>query len=250
MNGLNAIVHLAHTNTPMTSDRDLVSDARLNLIPSLTLLEAVRSAGTVPHLVYAGSGGAVYRPSLPAKPFDETAPTEPCSSYGILKLAFEDYLRLAAKEGSLVATSLRIGNAYGSLLNPERLQGFIGVALYELSHGRPIPVFGDLHNVRDHVHLDDIASAFELALWHRPAAFEIYNIGTGRGASVDELITLICDIAGVPRLFEPVPIVSERARRLPRWVVLDAGKARRELGWRPEIELRDGIRAMWDQQHR
>ena len=96
---LDLIAHLAHTNTPMTSNRDLVSDVALNLLPSLTLLEAIRAARTVPHLVYAGSGGGVYRPSSERRPFDESTPTEPFSSYGIVKLAFEDYLRIGAGEG-------------------------------------------------------------------------------------------------------------------------------------------------------
>jgi UDP-glucose 4-epimerase len=250
VDGLDAVAHLAHTNTPLTSDRDLVSDAALNLLPSLTLLEAIRSAGTVPHLVYAGSGGAVYHPSTTGRPFDESAPTAPSTSYGIVKLAFEDYLRVGAAEGWLTAASLRIGNAYGALLNPERLQGFIGVALHQLAVGRPIRVFGDLDNVRDYVHLDDIASAFELAL-HRPSeGFEIYNIGTGRGASVDELITILCTVAGVARAFELDSENAERARHLPRWAVLDSGKARRELGWSAKVDLEGGIRAMWEQRPR
>jgi UDP-glucose 4-epimerase len=248
--GLDAIAHLAHTNTPLTSDRDLVSDVGLNLLPSLTLLEAIRSVGSAPHLVYSGSGGAVYRQSSTRTPFDESSPTAPSTSYGIVKLAFEDYLRIGATDGWLTATSLRIGNAYGALLNPERLQGFIGVALHEIALGRPIRVFGDMDNVRDYVHLDDIAHAFELALRQRPAAFEIYNIGTGQGASVEELITILCSVAQVPRTFELDAENAERARHLTQWVVLDAAKAERELGWTAEIDLRDGIRSMWEERHR
>src|SRR5262249_2674759 len=112
--------------------------------------------------------------------------------------------------------------------------------------GRSIRVFGDLGNVRDYVHLDDIATAFEAALRRASTRFEVYNIGTGAGVSVDELITLLCRVAGVPRDCEVDPTNTERARYLPRWVVLDSTKADRELGWHAEIDLVDGVRALWE----
>jgi UDP-glucose 4-epimerase len=241
---VDAIVHLAHTNTPLTSNRNLPSDASVNTDPTLTLLQAIREAGTRPHLVYASSGGALYRPSDDGSPVDEESPLEPLTSYGILKLAFEQYLRMGAHDGWLRATVLRIGNPYGVLLPTERLQGFIGVALHQLLEGRPVRVFGDLDNVRDYVHLDDVCRAFRSAL-DSADAFSLYNIGSGRGTSVRGVLEILGRVTGSEVAIERDEIPGDAAR-LPRWIVLDSAKADRELGWRPDVELEDGVRTMWE----
>ena len=241
---VDAIVHLAHTNTPLTSNRSLPSDALVNADPTLTLLQAIRDVGTKPHLVYASSGGALYRPSADGKPVDEDSPLEPLTSYGILKLAFEHYLRMGAHEGWLSATVLRIGNPYGVLLPAERLQGLIGVAVHQLIDGRPVRVFGDLGNVRYYVHLDDVCDAFLRAL-DPPGAFGIYNIGSGRGTSVQEVLDILERVTRGAVSIERDDVPGDAAR-LQRWVVLDSAKAERELGWRAQVELEAGIRAMWE----
>jgi UDP-glucose 4-epimerase len=240
---IDVIVHLAHTNTPLTSNRSFPSDATANTGPTLTLLQAVREAGTRPRVVFASSGGAVYRPSDDGSPVGEEEQLEPLTSYGILKVAFEQYLRLGAHERWLTATVLRIGNPYGVLLPTERLQGFIGVALHRLLDGSPVRVFGDLDNVRDYVHLDDVCQAFLRAM-DEPAPFELYNIGSGIGTSVREVIEILGRVTGYDVRIEQDEI-PEDATRLPRWIVLDTSKAERALGWRAEVGLEDGIRAMW-----
>jgi UDP-glucose 4-epimerase len=239
---VDAIVHLAHTNTPLTSNRNLPSDASMNTDATLTLLQAVRDFGRRPHFVYASSGGALYRPSADGNPVNEESPLAPVTSYGILKLAFEHYLRMAADEGWLTATLLRIGNPYGVLLPAERLQGFIGVAVRQLKNGRPVRVFGDLGNVRDYVHLDDVCDAFRRALGVS-TSFAVYNIGSGRGTSVQEVLDIFSSVTGATVPIERDDVPGD-AMRLQRWVVLDSAKARSELGWRARVELEDGIRAM------
>jgi UDP-glucose 4-epimerase len=242
--GLDAIVHLAHTNTPLTSNKDLPSDAATNVVPTVTLLQAVRDGGTTPHVVYASTGGALYRAD-DRRPVSEESPVEPTTSYGIQKLMGEHYLRLAAREGWITATVLRIGNPYGVLLPPERRQSFIGVALGQILEGKPVRVFGAIDNVRDYVHLDDVMRMFDLTIEQRES-FEIYNVGSGEGRSVREVLELLdgfCD-TGFEVVHEPS---TADALRLPPWIVLDVGKARRKLGWSPEIVFEDGLRAMCEQ---
>ena len=242
--GLDAIVHLAHTNTPLTSNKDLPSDAAMNIIPTATLLQAIRDGGTAPHVVYVSTGGALYR-GKGRRPVSEQSPVEPTTSYGIQKLMGEQYLRLAAREGWITATVLRIGNPYGVLLPPERLQGFIGVALAQILERRPVRVFGDPGNVRDYVHLDDVMRIFELAVTCRQG-YEVYNVGSGEGRSVRDVLALLHQFSGIETevIYEPP---TEDSRRLPPWIVLDVGKAWRELRWRPEVEFEQGLRAMCEQ---
>jgi UDP-glucose 4-epimerase len=234
---LDLIYHLAHTNTPINSDIDLASDARLNLVPLLNMLQAIQHLGTKPHLVYFSSGGAVYAPASDRVPFRETDWCSPQCSYGIQKLAAEHYLRLAAQKGYLTATVLRVGNAYGALLPQYRMQGLIGVAINNIVHGKPVRIFGDLNNVRDYVHLRDIcAIAWQAAVPRQP--FTIINVGSGVGHSVADIIGLIQSSLGKPIELQ---CDTSHGQWLTDWVVLDNAKASQEFGWRPEIDLRSGI---------
>jgi UDP-glucose 4-epimerase len=238
VDGADAIVHLAWTNTPLTSNAHLPSDASANLLPTLTLLEAVRVGSGCPQLVFASSGGAVYGDATSDRPFREDHECRPQSSYGIHKLAVEQFLRMGAERGWFTATALRIGNPYGVLLPPERLQGFIGTAVAQLVAGNPIRVFGNPANVRDYVHLDDLSRAIEMAL--APSTpFDVFNIGSGTAHSVERVLALLEEVVGAPLSVEIER--SEAADNLPSWVVLDVGKAREVLGWAAEIGLRDGL---------
>lgn len=240
---LECVVHLAHKGSPFTSGRDLASDASANLVPTLTLLQAIRDRRQPCHVVFASSGGALYA-GLPAGSLaTETSPIRLTTSYAIQKATCEDYLRLGSDEGWLTATVLRIGNAYGAALPLERLQGFIGVAVSRLRAGEPLRLIGDPGNVRDYIHLRDVCTAFSLALARR-SSFDVFNIGTGQGTSVDELIALLRDVSGIRPVVERVP-GTPAAERLPRWVVLDASKARDVLGWQPTVSLREGLEELW-----
>jgi UDP-glucose 4-epimerase len=241
--GLDCVVHLAHKGSPLTSGNDLPGDAMSNLVPMLRLLEAIRDRGGDCHVVYASSGGALYAGRKPGRPATESSPVELTSSYAIQKLAGEQYLRVASEEGWLTATALRIGNAYGVVLPPARLQGFLGVAVARMAAHQPLRLIGDTRNVRDYVHLGDVCAAFGRALEAR-APFDVFNIGTGRGTSIDELVTLLGEISGEAPLIERTPPTAA-ASRLPRWVVLDSSKAHRILGWQPRVPLRAGIERLW-----
>ena len=188
-------MHLAHTNTPLTSNRTSQATPPMNLVPTLNLIQAVRRLPRDCHVVFASSGGAIYRGSIDGY-LSRRLAVEPTTSYGIQKLAAEHYLRLAAGEGWLSTSVLRIGNAYGALLPPERLQGFLGVAVAQLAAGNPIRVFGSTANVRDYVHLDDVCRVIELAVEQQPE-FGLFNVGSGQGVSVADLIELLGSIVGL-----------------------------------------------------
>jgi UDP-glucose 4-epimerase len=238
--GLATIYYLAHTNTPFNSDVDQAADAALNLTPFLTLLDTLRQLGSKPHIVYFSSGGAVYAPRGARVPYRECDPCAPGCSYGILKLAAEQYLRLAAERGELTATVLRVGNAYGTLLPRFRTQGLIGVALNQLLHDEPVRLFGNEGNVRDYIHLHDVqAMVMKASTPRRP--FDIVNVGSGQGHSVHDVLAVIRDCHGSPF---PVRMDAARGQWLTNWVVLDSSYAKHEYDWIPAIGLREGIAAM------
>jgi len=238
--GLSVIYYLAHNNTPVDSDLDLPSDVLVNLVPLLNLLQAIRDLGAKPHVVYFSSGGAIYGPKQDRIPYRETDRPSPCSSYGIQKLAAEEYLRLASQKGELTATVLRVGNAYGTLLSQYRMQGLIGVGINCIVHNQPVRVFGNPNNVRDYVHLEDVS---RMAAWagvpRRP--FDIVNVGSGQGHSVLDVLRLIEECHGRPIQVQTDP---GQGASLGEWVVLDIQKAREEFGWSPQIDLRSGIERM------
>ena len=238
------IVHLAHTHTPLTSNRDLPSDATANLVPMLTLVQAIRERGTCPHVVFASSGGALYEPSSGRVPLAETARCSPTTSYGIQKLAGEHYLRMAAREKWLTATVLRIGNPYGVPLPPTRTQGLIGVAVSRLRDGLPVRIFGDPDNVRDYVHLNDLRHMIEAACTPLND-YGVYNVGSGRGTSVRGIVAALESISGRTLAVEYEPPTQDSAR-LPGWIVLDCGRAAEDYGWVPRVELEDGLRLLWE----
>lgn len=245
VDGLDSVIHLAHTNIPLTSNRDLPGDARANLIPSLNLLESIKNAGRCAHLLYASSGGAIYGCADMAarEPLSETHPCNPVTSYGIQKHAFESYLRMAVGEGWSKATALRIGNPYGVLLPPERMQGFIGIALHRILQGKPVRIIGDPENVRDYIHLRDLCRFFECAL-DAPEEFQIYNVGSGQGHSVNQLLDIMASIAG-RQLEREVLNYTESEKHLVPWIILSNRKAAHQLGWSPCISVEEGLREMY-----
>jgi UDP-glucose 4-epimerase len=242
---LGLIYYLAHTSSPVNSDRDQANDTLLNLVPLLNLIQAVQHLGTKPHIVYFSSGGAVYAPKLDRIPYVETDNCAPLSSYGIQKLAAEQYLRLAGHRGYLTSTVLRVGNAYGTPLPQSRLQGLIGVAINSVLQKRPVRFFGELSNVRDYIHLEDICTIADRASAARQP-FTVVNVGSGLGHSVLDVLHLIEECYG-----GSIEIQSESAlgRGLPEWIVLDTTKALQEFAWSSTVCLRDGIELMLAEAH-
>ena len=243
VDGLSVIYYLAHRNTPVVSDIDLPNDFLLNSVPLLNVIQSVRRRGSKPHVVYFSSGGAIYGNRADRTPFVETDPPRPTSSYGIQKLMAEQYLRLATDQGALTATVLRIGNAYGGLLASERLQGLIGVAVNNTLQGQPVRVFGNVANIRDYIHLDDICRIAERVI--QPVEpFSVFNVGSQKGYSVDDVLDLIERHGGRP-VHRQIVTDPALGAWMPSWCVLDVDRAKSVLSWTPQIGLSDGIARMF-----
>jgi UDP-glucose 4-epimerase len=235
LEGNEIVFHLVSTTLPKTSNDNPVYDVESNVVGTLRLLELCRSQG-VRKVVFASSGGTVY--GVPRSvPIDESHPTDPICSYGIHKLMIEKYLQLNHRVHGLDYCVVRPPNLYGPRQRLDIAQGAVAVFLDHALRGKPIQVWGDGSVVRDYLYVEDAAEALVKA-----AAFEgepkVFNIGSGVGTSLKQLIQEIEALLG-----RPVPVEYTAARTLDVPAnVLDASLARRLLGWTPRTSLAEGLR--------
>lgn len=242
MNGVDVVIHLASTTVPATSNLDPVADITGNLVATVKLLEVVR-ATEVRKLIYLSSGGTVYGiPETELVP--ETHPLRPISSYGIVKVAIENYLYMAHKLHGLQHIILRASNPYGPRQGHSGVQGIIGTHLWRTARGEPVEIWGDGSVVRDFIHVRDLADLCAIAV--TSDASGCYNAGSGTGASVRQIVESISrtvkESGGVPM----APIYKPgRSLDVPR-IILDVSRTRHEFNWNPGIGLNEGIAESWN----
>jgi UDP-glucose 4-epimerase len=231
--GTRACFHLAAQVDVRVSVEHPDRDAELNILGTISVLEAARRHGT--QVVLASSGGAIYGEC--ERPAPEDSPLRPLSPYGVSKLAAEEYL---AAYGRLYGTghvSLRYGNVYGPRQDPHGEAGVVTIFLGRLAAGERALIFGDGRQTRDYVYAGDVAQATLAAVGREG----VFNVGTGIETSVLELYELCRRVAGSE--LEPEP-AEARLGELQR-SVLDASLAERELGWRPAVRLEEGLGLTW-----
>jgi UDP-glucose 4-epimerase len=210
-------------------------DADVNVAGTIRVLEAARRQGT--QVVFASTGGAIYGEC--DRPAPEDYPRRPIAPYGVSKLAGEEYLAAYNRLYGTRHVSLRYGNVYGPRQDPHGEAGVVAIFLGRLAAGDPPRIFGDGRQTRDYVYAGDVARATLAAAGHDGGVF---NIGTGVETSVLELYELCRGVAGAELEAEPAPARLGELQRN----VLDASLAERELGWRSEVGLEDGLRRTWD----
>jgi UDP-glucose 4-epimerase len=234
IDGVDVVLHLVSTTLPKNSNDDPIYDVQSNLVATLQLLNAM-VAKQVQKIVFISSGGTVY--GNPAYlPVDENHPTEPRVSYGITKLAIEKYLLMFQELHGIKVNILRVANPFGERQRVETAQGAVGVFLSKAIQNQPIEIWGDGSVTRDYLYISDVAEAFARAVDYEGAK-SVFNISSGVGTSLNEMIFLLEKVLGreVVRHYQPgrpfdVPVS-----------VLDNSLARQELGWEPQVKIEDGI---------
>jgi UDP-glucose 4-epimerase len=232
---VDTVFHLVSTTQPKSSNDDPAFDVGSNLLATLNLLELLREKKAT-QLIFISSGGTVYG-TPQYTPIPETHPTEPTCSYGIVKLAIEKYLALYRLLHGLDYRVLRLANPYGPGQEANRAQGAVGTFLSRVVHDEPMEVWGDGSVVRDYLYISDTISALL-----RAAAYKgderIFNIGSGGGHSIREIISAIEEVTG-----KTAQVRYTAARKFDVPVsVLDIKRAQHELGWQPGVHLNEGLR--------
>jgi UDP-glucose 4-epimerase len=188
LSGTDHVVFAAGTTRPADSNDHPAHEISANEGPLLATLEAMPSTGTT-GITLMSSGGTVYGPDAPV-PTPETAPLWPISAYGVVRVASERYVQLAARQHELTADILRVANVYGPGEPSSGSQGLIGVTRAALRAGRPVVVYGDGSARRDFVHVDDVA-AVVVELAGRPDGVRVLNVGSGQSVTVTAAIEAV-----------------------------------------------------------
>ena len=232
--GTDVVLHLVSFTLPKSSNDDLVYDVQTNLVSTIQLLNAM-VAQRVQKIVFISSGGTVY--GIPKYlPIDEQHPTNPLVSYGVTKLAIEKYLLMFEYLHGIKANILRVTNPFGQRQRVEAAQGAVTVFLHRALRGETIDIWGDGSTTRDYLYISDVAEAFACALDYT-GPHSVFNISSGTGTSLNELVRLLEEILGQR-------VVSRYLDRRPFDVpvsILSNTLAKNELGWTPQVSLREGI---------
>jgi len=237
--GMDLVFHLAWTSIHETATRDPLMDITTNLQPSVRLIDECRHAG-VQRVIFLSSAGTAYGLAQ-RQPVNEDHPTNPISAYGITKLAVEKYLNLYHHLYGLDYVVLRPSVPYGPGQDPSKRQGAVGVFLYHLARGLPIEIWGDGSVTRDYFYIDDLVAAALSAARVESLPEHVFNLGGGRGYTLNELLTVIHRVTG-----RPLQATYSEARRfdVPE-LVLDTTRAKRYLHWEPKVSLEEGVARTW-----
>lgn len=239
LTGIEVVFHLISTTLPKTSNDDPAFDVQSNVIETIYLLEKCLEKG-VGKVVFISSGGTIYGEPV-SLPVSEESPTNPACSYGITKLTIEKYLALFNQLYGLDYVIVRPSNPYGERQNPCGIQGAIPVFLSKVAKGEPIAIWGDGKVVRDYIYIADLVEGVYRAAFSATEK-RIFNIGSGEGHSLNELVATVRAITE-----RPVAVSYQEKRSFDIPVIyLDISRARQELSWAPSTELEEGMRRTWE----
>ena len=230
-----AVLHQAAQASVRRSVEDPVFDASVNVLGTVTLLQAsVRHS--VRRFLYASTGGAIYG-DTDVIPTPEDVPTLPVSPYGASKLAAEVYLRTFHALHGLSYAALRYANVYGPRQDPHGEAGVVAIFARRLLAGETARINGDGKQTRDFVYVGDIAEANARAL--TSDAVGSFNVGTGVETDINTIFQQLKRLSGNNQPEVRGPAMPGEQRRS----VVDARKIERVMGWRPHTSLEAGLDA-------
>jgi len=230
---VDTVIHLASKLLPGSDaaafERELVEV----VVPSFALMDYCARASI--RVVVFSSGGTVYGDPGPSI-VHESQPLAPKSRYGLAKVMLEEYARLCQRSNGLRCIVLRPSNPYGRYQRLNGAQGLVAVALGKALAGESLQVWGDGEVVRDYLDVRDLAGAV-VQLVESDAVGTTFNIGSGVGHSVNEVVELVQSVTG-----RPLKLVRGPARNVDvRRVVLDTTALAETICWRPRT-LEQGLR--------
>lgn len=234
---IDIVVHLISTTVPATANLDPGADIKGNLLPTVRLLQEMRDLGIF-RLVFVSSGGTVYG-DVKSVPISEEHERNPLSSYGIVKVAIENYITMFGMQYGMRSLILRVSNPYGPRQGHLGIQGVIPTFFQRIVSGDEVRIWGDGSTVRDYLYISDLVSFMVPAI--NKDLTGVYNVGSGQGIALRDVLSLVEDISGMSANVKYLPARGFDVKK----VILDISKARKALDWEPSVSLREGCEHYW-----
>jgi UDP-glucose 4-epimerase len=234
------VIHCAANSLLRKSIENPVEDARVNILGTISVLEACRK-NNVKNIIYTSTGGArVGEPDY--LPVDEKHPLRPLSPYGISKHTAEHYVEMYSRLHGMDYFIFCFGNVYGprDLAKSGRLVPFF---ISQIMKGETPIIFGDGNQTRDFIYVEDIAD-FIVACLQKLGKTEhqLFHLANGKQVSVNEVCELLKKISEREILFKHDEAIKGEVRD----IVLDTSLARKELDWNPTTSLEEGLKKTWE----
>lgn len=232
-NKIDCVNHHAAQMDVRKSVDDPIYDGDVNILGSLNLLQLSVKYG-IKRFIFASTGGAVYG-EQEYFPADEKHPQNPLSPYGVSKLSVEKYLYFYKMTYNLDWTVLRYANIYGQRQDPHGEAGVVAIFSKKILKGEQPVINGDGGQTRDYTFVEDVVESNILSIKNNING--IYNIGTGRETSVNELCNMMLQILGtnIKPIHGPAKLGEQRRS------VISSDKIKSEYGWSPKYSLKDGL---------
>ena len=236
-NHIDIVIHLVATIIPGSTFEDYKREYQQVIFPTIELMQYCAQKGI--KFVYFSSGGTVYGNRMDLTPFKETDPMAPISYYGWSKQMMENSILYVHRTAGLRYLIVRPSNPYGHGQNIHAKQGLIAVALGKILAGEPIVVWGDGSNVRDYIYIDDLCEVL-CQLLEKDVCNTTLNIGSGVGASINDIIRVLRDVVS-----EEVQVEYQPARKVDvAHMILDNTRLRHYIDI-PNTPLCKGIIAFY-----
>ncbi|PTN33800.1 NAD-dependent epimerase/dehydratase family protein [Desulfonatronum sp. SC1] len=231
--GVDCVVHLAANTGVGPSVENPRLDMECNVLGTLNMLEAARLNG-VKKFIFASSGAPAGEVE---PPIHEELPPHPVSPYGASKLAGEGYCSAYFRTFGIETVCLRFGNVYGP--RSKHKSSVVAKFIRQALNGEVCEIFGDGTQTRDFLYIDDLVRALVLAM-DKDFGGETFQIATGLERTVGEVAEMIAQALGRRGIKMTIKHTQPRLGDVKRNFA-DTSKAKRMLGWEPEVELEDGI---------
>lgn len=238
--GQDFVIHLAAKPRIPESFVDPDSYFDDNVTGTKNILTAASAVG-IRKFVYASSSSIYGNNPAPHKPFHKP---DPLNYYSMTKLFGEHLCRQYKNMFNLNYTILRFFTVYGDEQPDDDNKGLMISKFYRLAaEGKPLTVHGDGQYKRDYIHVSDVAAACIASMESRVKS-EIFNVGTGENISVNDVIDILKEF------FPELTVENEeKPKGYASETLADISKAKKLLGWKPQINIQDGIRGLYSKKH-